>query len=128
MTIVFGVMTCCGLRCMKRQNMMKQSFVVGDGAILCFEEEGDLVKDDFTGVKMPQNREGAYICSSEYDEDNNPVRVSDAEDYVFYLNNHIIFNSMRESIELSTIMCMLGLMATIASLIGTIIYWNHNRA
>lgn len=122
MTIIFGVMTCCGASKIALYSRSHSAFVASDGPMLCFEEESDFVDG------RPTVRNGAYICSTEVDENANPIRLVDDNDYAMFLNERISFTAVIESVQLGIVLCVLGSMLTLVSLISTIVYWNHNRS
>ena len=122
MTIILGAMTCCGVSKIDSYSHSHTAFVASDSPMLCFEEESDFVDGH------PTVRNGAYICSTEVDENANPVRLMDGNDYAMFLNERISFTAVIESVQLGIVLCVLGSMLTLVSLISTIVYWNHNRS
>lgn len=122
MTIIFGVMTYCGASKIVLYSKNHSAMVASDSPALCFEEEIDL-GDDVAPI-----RNGGYICSSMVDENNKPIRLTDIDDYAMFFSDRISFTATIESVQLEILLCTIGSMLTLASLIGAIIYWNHNRA
>lgn len=122
MTITLGLMTYCGVSKIALYSKNHSAMVASDSPALCFEEEIDL-GDDVAPI-----RNGGYICSSMVDENNKPIRLTDADDYAMFFSDRISFTATIESVQLEILLCTIGSMLTLASLIGTIIYWNHNRA
>lgn len=122
MTIVLGVMTCCGVSKITAYSHSHSAFVASDSPALCFDEESDFVDGRATV------RNGARICSTEVDENGDFIRVKDDNDYAMFLNERISFTAVIESVQLGIVLCVFGSMLTLASLISTIVYWNHNRS
>ena len=122
MTIALGVMTYCGVSKITAYSHSHSAFVASDSPMLCFEEESDFVDG------RPTVRNGAYICSTEVDENGDFIRSEDVNDYAMFLNERISFTAVIESVQLGIMLCALGSMLTFASLISTIVYWNHNRS
>lgn len=120
LSVLFGAMTCCGISRIRAFNISATAFTISDGPGLCRYDGADPKDLGFM-------REEVYLCSLEHDEDGNYVEVTDVKDHTLYLNNKITFASEIISAQLKTILCIIGSMFTIASLIGTIVYWNHNR-
>lgn len=120
LTVLFGAMTCFGISRIRAFNISATAFTISDGPGLCRYDGADPKDLEFM-------REEVYLCSLEHDEDGNYVEVTDVKDHTLYLNNKITFASEIISAQLKTILCIIGSMFTIASLIGTIVYWNHNR-
>ena len=122
MTVVLGVMTCCGAARINSYSRSHTAFVASDSPMLCFEEESDFVDG------RPTVRNGAHVCLTEVDEDGDFVRSEDANDYAMFLNERISFTAVIESVQLGIVLCVFGSMLTLISLISTIVYWNHNRS
>lgn len=119
MSLLFGIITLFGLQFMKSQMDQLSYLTSGDMPQICFESE-----DESHGGR---DASGAYICSTEQDENGNSKHLTSNEDYALFLQNNLVFVSNLESLELMTILCALGSMLTIGSLIATLVYWNHNR-
>lgn len=121
MAVFFGAMTCYGVSWLRNFNISATAFTISDGPNLCRRSETTL--DDHTFYL-----DDVYLCSLKHDEDGKFIELSDTEDYVFYLNNQITFASGINSAQLKVVLCVIGSISTVASLMGAIIYWNHNRS
>lgn len=121
MAVVFGLMTCRGLFWLRNFNRSATYATISDGPGLCRYDGADPKDLEFM-------REEVYLCSLEHDENGNYVEVTDVKDHTLYLNNKITFASEIISAQLKTILCIIGSMFTIVSLVGAIVYWNHNRS
>lgn len=122
LTVSFGILTWCGASRIIAHGRGHSAFVATDDYLgICFEEESDFING------LPTTRKGPYVCITENDENYERVRTTDANDYTMFLNERIGFISTIESTQLAIILFTIGLMSTIASLIGAIVYWNHNH-
>lgn len=122
LTVSFGILTWCGASRIMAHGRGYSAFIATDDAPgICFEEESDFINGH------PTTRKGPYVCITENDESYERVRTTDANDYTMFLSEHISFTSTIESTQLAIILFTIGLMSTIASLIGAIVYWNHNH-
>ena len=116
MTIIFGALTFGSFNWIKNYS---GPYGASDAPTLCFEKEGF-----FNGGFW---NEGAYICGLERDENNKNVHLTDPEDYTIFLQDQMTFVYAKSKVERMVILIVIGAIATVAGLIGTIVYWNHNR-
>lgn len=126
MAMVFGILTCRGLFWIRNFNIGATAMTISDAPSLCrynetYEEKVNPQKTEFYMDEI-------YLCSLEHDENDNNVEVSDGKSYTMYLNNAITAASEFNSAQFKVVICVIGSIATIASLVGAVIYWNHNRA
>ncbi len=121
MAVIFGVLTWCGSSRIIAYGRNHQAYIASDSPGICFEKESDYENG------LPTTREGVYVCTTEIDENDEFVRVTDVDGYTMFLNDRISFAATVESIQLEIVLCVVGSMLTIASLISAIVYWNHNR-
>lgn len=110
LTIVIPIMTLLGAQ---KLYMYSKNFIgISDAPGICYDE----IKD-----KNIHIRENAYPCVT----DGEPV-TSDNENVIF-LYNQMNFLATVHFREMLIVLLAIGAIATAASFIGTIVYWNHNR-
>ena len=113
MAIVFGIMTFCGLN--KLETFRKSLIGISDAPALCFNEDlyeknnGTVIQD-------------AYPCNL-----NGTEEATSQRDHTMFLYDKINFTATVNSQQNDILLTTIGGMMTIASFIGAIIYWNHNR-
>lgn len=119
LAVLFGVLTWCGTSRIMAHGRGHSAFIAtDDNPGICFEEESDFINGP------PTTRKGAHVCITEED---GRVHATDINDYTMFLNERVSFTATIESMQLAIVLFTIGLMSTIASLIGAIVYWNHNR-
>ena len=81
--------------------------------------------DEIDGGQATMNE---YICSSEIDENGDGKPVASANDYALYVHNDTVLaeNVVVQSISFAVM--VVGLLFSLAFIVGAIAYWNHNRA
>ena len=118
LAIVLGAMTYCGASKLK---MFSKNFRgISDAPGLCYDE--DTYKKSNASIV-----EDTYPCSTQSDENGNPLPATSDNDYAMFLYDHTTFSGAILSNELIILVTTIGSMLTLASLAGGIIYWNHNR-
>lgn len=118
LAIVFGVMTFCGVN--KLQTFGKNFRSVSDAPGLCYDEEA--YKKSGSTVVV-----NAYPCLTQTDENGNAIPATSQNDYTMFLFDRTNLSGVTLTYELSTVITIIGGMFTLISLVGGIIYWNHNR-
>lgn len=107
LTAALGVMTCCGVKKLNAPYETDKGYY--NVPAICTEDEGWLVNED------------SYLCWTD------GSRAEGAEDYAFFLYDQVRFASVIQDQNLMTVLTVVGSMLTAASLVATIVYWNHNR-
>lgn len=111
LTIIIPILTLLGAQ---KLYMYSKNFIkVSDAPGLCYDEK----KLDNKSKVI----ENAYPCI----QDDIPV-ATDNENVIF-LYDQINFTATVHFREMLIVLLAIGSFATIASFVGTIIYWNHNR-
>lgn len=98
-----------------------QVFVASDRPGICFEEESNFENGRPTTVT------GAYVCLMETNENHERIRAKEPNDFAMYLDDRITFSAVIDSLEKAITLGIIGSMFTLSTLIGAIVYWNHNR-
>lgn len=111
LTIVIPILTLIGAQ---KLYMYNKNFVgISDAPALCYDE----TKDENFHI-----RENAYPCIT----DGVPV-TSNNENVIFLYNQANLIGTVHFR-EMLVVLFVVGAIATLASFIVTIIYWNHNRS
>ena len=112
--IMFGAITICGVN---QLNLYNRNLVgVSDAPALCYNEElyeknnGTVIQD-------------TYPCVSNGTEEDTSLR-----DHTMFLYDRVSFTSTVLGQELMIFTVIVGCLLTTASVLGGVIYWNHNRA
>ncbi|MBR0465827.1 hypothetical protein IJJ02_03550 [Candidatus Saccharibacteria bacterium] len=117
MSVVFGVITfTTASQIYKASNNFQP---VSDAPGLCFDEtktEGSFVRDN------------SYICLTMADEDGNPLPVTDDNEYALFFYDRLTLTSLVRSGDHIALIIAIGSMLTLAGLVTTFVYWNHNKA
>lgn len=97
MAVIFGVLTWCGSSRIVAYGRNHQAYIASDSPGICFEKESDYENG------LPATREGAYVCTTEIDENDEFVRVTDVDGYTMFLNDRISFAATVESMQLEVV-------------------------
>ncbi len=89
---------------------------ISNGRGLCFDETVD--SDGAKGTK----NEG--VCASLGGDEE---RTKDINDVAMFLYNKIYYAEQTDAYRSAFSTFVIGLMFTIASLTGAVVYWNHNK-
>ncbi len=89
---------------------------ISNGRGLCFDETVDS-----DGVKGTKN-EG--VCASSGGDE---ARTEDINDAAIFLYDKMYFAEQTDAYRSAFSTFVIGLMFTIASLAGAVVYWNHNK-
>jgi hypothetical protein len=68
-----------------------------------------------------------YICSLEVDENNKNIAISDNQDFALFNYDQFVYTRAVQVANTLAIAKMIGVISVSASLLGAIVYWNHNR-
>ncbi|MBQ2660043.1 hypothetical protein IJF86_01300 [Candidatus Saccharibacteria bacterium] len=118
LAVILGVMTFCGVN--KLQMFGRNFRGITDAPALCYDEDAyrssdkSIIKD-------------TYPCLTQIDEDGNNLPATSQNDHTMFLYNQNSFYGTVLTNELLALMVTVGGMLTLASFVGGIIYWNHNR-
>ena len=112
------MMTFCGVN--KLQMSGKNFRGISDAPGLCYDE-------DAYRNSGAMRVEDAYPCSTESDEEGNPLPATSQNDYAMFLYNQTNFSGAMLTNELVILMTVIGGILAVSSLVGGVIYWNHNR-
>ena len=113
MAIMFGVITFCGVNELAR--FRKNLIGISDAPALCFDEEL-YEKNDGTVIQ------DTYPCVL-----NGTEEATSQRDHTMFLYDKINFTATINSYQNDILLVAVGSMMTIASLVGAVVYWNHNR-
>lgn len=86
---------------------------VSDAPALCYNAQRF---DDVAVI------EDAYPCVTDGEA------ITTADEYAIFLYNRSNFAATINSTEMEVVLVTLGTVMTAASLVGAVVYWNHNRA
>ena len=89
---------------------------ISNGRGLCFDETVD--SDGVRGTK----NEG--VCASSGDDE---ARTEDVDNAAIFLYDKMFFAEQMDAYRSAFSTFIIGLMFTIASLTGAVVYWNHNK-
>lgn len=117
MSIAFGVITFTTASNIYKASNNFQS--VSDAPGLCYDE----TKTDNAFI-----RDNSYICTTEHDEDGNALSATTDNEYTLFLYDRLTLSSLIRSGDHIAIVIAAGSMFTIAGLVTTFVYWNHNKA
>ena len=117
MSVVFGVITFTTASNIYKASNNFQS--VSDAPGLCYDE----TKTENTGI-----RDNAYICTTEHDEDGDALSATTINAHTLFLHDRLTLSSLVRSGDHIAVVVSIGSMFTIAGLVVTFVYWNHNKA
>ena len=117
MSIAFGVITFTTTSNIYKASNNFQS--VSDAPGLCYDE---------TKTDNAFTRDNSYICTTEHDEDGNNLPATTDNEHTLFLYDRLTLSSLIRSGDHIAIVIAIGSMFTIAGLVTTFIYWNHNKA
>ena len=112
MSVIFGALTFCGVS--KIQSVSKNFQGVTNAPALCFDE----THTDEDGYKT---LDGAYIC------DKNGAEASSSAQSLFVYDKLAQYSILRSN-DLVVAITTIGSILTVASLLGAVVYLNHNRS
>ena len=110
LAVVIGLATFFGASAIHayRKNLVG----VSDAPALCYNDQRF---DELTVI------EDAYPCATDGEA------ITTTDEYAIFLYNRSNFAATINSAEMEVVLVTLGTMLTAASLIGAVVYWNHNR-
>ncbi len=111
--IAFAAMTFCGIN---KLDMSRRNLVgISDAPALCYDEE------------LYKKNNGTVIQDTYPCIENGTEEVTSQRDHTMFLYDKINFTATVNSQQNDILLITIGSMMTIASFVGGIIYWNHNR-
>lgn len=114
--ILFMVMAFCGAQ---RLRVYQRSMVgISDAPGLCFDSERYYNNETI---------ENAFPCKTEVDENGDNIPADSQNDQTMFLYDRMSLIGSLTSVEMMAIIMIIGSLFSVASLMGGIIYWNHNR-
>ena len=117
MSVVFGVITFTTASNIYKASNNFQS--VSDAPGLCYDE----TKTENTFI-----RDNSYICTTEHDEDGDALSATTINEHTLFLYDRLTLSSLVRSGDHIAVVVSIGSMFTIAGLVVTFVYWNHNKA
>ena len=128
MAIVFAVVTGLGIWQLKTYQNSLTSDTVSDGPSLCYRNQ--TIEMD----SSERTLERAYICSTEPDDGDyqsgdiiNMTELNSDKDYTLFLFGRNTFYTVSIFYAFEIVLFAVGSMLTLASLMGALIYYIHNR-
>ncbi len=113
MAIAFGAITLCGVN--KLDAFRKSLVGISDAPALCYDEE------------LYKKNNGTVIQDTYPCIENGTEEATSQRDHTMLLYDKINFTATVNA-ELNDILLItIGSMMTLASFVGGIVYWNHNR-
>lgn len=113
MAIAFGIITFCGVN--KLDASRKNLVGISDAPALCYNEE------------LYKKNNGTVIQDTYPCVENGTEEATSQRDHTMFLYDRISLTATVNSQQNDILLIAIGSMMTIASLIGAIVYWNHNR-
>jgi len=116
--ILFVIVAFCGTQ---RIGVYQRSMVgISDAPGLCFDSEA-YEKNNHEVIQ------DAYPCKTEIDENGENIPADSQNDQTMFLYDRMSLVGSLTSIEIQAAIMTIGCLLSMASFIGGIIYWNHNR-
>ena len=113
MAIILGVISFCGVN--KLEMFRKNLVGISDSPALCYDEE------------LYKKNNGTVIQDTYPCIENGTEEATSQRDHTMFLYDKINFTATVNSQQNDILLITIGSMMTIASFVGGIIYWNHNR-
>ncbi len=113
MAIVFGVITFCGVN--ELDAYRKNLVGISDAPGLCYDEE------------LYRKNNGTVIQDTYPCIENGTEEATSQRDHTMFLYDRVSFTATVNSQQNDILLIAIGSMMTLASFVGAIVYWNHNR-
>ena len=117
-TLIFSLITIQGLWKINQYGKNFQS--VSDAPGLCYDEQ----KTDDNSVI----RENSYLCYTYPDNSGKFAEVNDDDDRAIFLFDRMTLIATTQTMQLRVVTVTISSIMSVASLLGTVIYFCHNRA